>query len=169
MDGSRRENDAEHSWYLGMLAMTLAEHAPPGTDLNRVVAMLLVHDIVEIDAGDTFIYDDGMLATQAERERAAADRIFGLLPAEQGKAMRALWDEFEERRTPEARFAKALDRIAPLIANHRTEGGTWQLYKVTAAQVMRNVKIIEEGSPGLAAYAAGLVEQSVRQGHLAAS
>ncbi|MFI0423272.1 HD family hydrolase [Spongiactinospora sp. 9N601] len=169
MDGSRRENDAEHSWYLGMLAMTLAEHAPAGTDLNRVVAMLLVHDIVEIDAGDTFIYDDDMLATQAERERAAADRIFGLLPAEQAKTMRALWDEFEERRTPEARFAKALDRIAPLIANHRTDGGTWQLYKVTAVQVMRNVKIIEEGSPGLAAYAARLVEQSVRQGHLAAS
>ncbi|MDF5754893.1 HD domain-containing protein [Spongiactinospora sp. TRM90649] len=169
MDGSRRENDAEHSWYLGMLAMTLAEYAPPETDLARVVAMLLVHDIVEIDAGDTFIYDDSLAAGQAERERAAAERIFGLLPEDQAAPLRELWDEFEERRTPEARFAKALDRIAPMIANHRTEGGTWPLYKVTQAQVMEKVKIIEEGAPELGAYAARLVEQSVRQGHLAPS
>ncbi|GAA5074715.1 putative hydrolase of HD superfamily [Thermocatellispora tengchongensis] len=169
MDGSRRENDAEHSWYIGMLAMVLGEHAPPGTDLDRVVAMLLVHDLVEIDAGDTFVYDRAAVAAQGELERKAADRIFGLLPEEQAKRLRELWEEFEERRTPEARFARALDRFAPMLANHRTEGGTWSLYKVTAEQVLENVKIIEEGSPALGAYAAEMVELSVSRGHLARS
>ncbi|MCG5215207.1 HD domain-containing protein [Streptosporangium sp. KLBMP 9127] len=166
MDGSRRENDAEHSWYVGMLAMVLGEHAPPGTDLDRVVAMLLVHDLVEIDAGDTFIYDPVAVAAQVEAERAAADRIFGLLPADQGVRLRALWDEFEERRTPEARFAKALDRFAPILANHRNDGGTWPLHKITARQVLEKVKIIEEGSPALGEYAVRLVELSVGRGHL---
>ncbi|GAA3109215.1 phosphohydrolase [Streptosporangium carneum] len=167
MDGSRRENDAEHSWYVGMLAMILAEHAPPGTDLDRVVAMLLVHDIVEIDAGDTFIYDAGAVEAQLGIERKAADRIFGLLPEDQATRLRALWDEFEERKTPEARFAKALDRIAPIMANHHNEGGTWSLYKVTAEQVLEKVKIIEEGSPTLGSYATEIIELSVSRGHLA--
>jgi putative hydrolase of HD superfamily len=156
IDGSRRENTAEHSWYVGTLAMVLGEHAPPGTDLQRVVAMLLVHDLVEIDA----------VAAQAEAEIAAADRIFGLLPGEQARAMRELWDEFEARRTPEARFAKALDRFAPILANHLTEGGTWPLFKVSASQVREKVRIIEEGSPSLGAYALELVELSVARGHL---
>ncbi len=167
IDGSRRENDAEHSWHLAMMAMTLAEHAPPGTDMSKVVAMLLVHDIVEIDAGDTFIYDPAAVEGQAALERAAADRIFGLLPEDQGTRLRTLWDEFEERRTPEARFARALDRLAPIIANHHNDGGTWSLFKVTAAQVMEKVRLIEEGSPTLGEYAAGLVAASVAQGHLA--
>lgn len=167
IDGSRRENDAEHSWHLAMMAMTLAEHAPPGTDMSTVVAMLLVHDIVEIDAGDTFIYDPVAVEGQAALERAAADRIFGLLPDDQGARLRTLWDEFEERRTPEARFARALDRLAPIIANHHNEGGTWPLYKVTAAQVMEKVRLIEEGSPTLGEYAAELVAGSVARGHLA--
>ncbi|GIH46242.1 putative hydrolases of HD superfamily [Microbispora rosea] len=167
IDGSRRENDAEHSWHLAMMAMTLAEHAPPGTDMSKVVAMLLVHDIVEIDAGDTFIYDPVAVEGQAALERAAADRIFGLLPDDQGARLRTLWDEFEERRTPEARFARALDRLAPIIANHHNEGGTWPLYKVTAAQVMEKVRLIEEGSPTLGEYAAELVAGSVSRGHLA--
>ncbi|SEU39985.1 putative hydrolases of HD superfamily [Nonomuraea wenchangensis] len=167
IDGSRRENTAEHSWYVGTLAMVLGEHAPPGTDLQRVVAMLLVHDLVEIDAGDTFIYDPVEVAAQADVERAAAERIFGLLPAEQGAELRALWDEFEERKTPEARFAKALDRFAPILANHHTEGGTWPLFKVRASQVREKVRIIEEGSPTLGRYALELVELSVARGHLA--
>ncbi|MEU0563920.1 HD domain-containing protein [Nonomuraea sp. NPDC005983] len=166
MDGSRRENDAEHSWYVGMLAMVLGEHAPPGTDIQRVVAMLLVHDLVEIDAGDTFVYDQAAVAAQAEAERAAADRIFALLPGEQGVRMRELWDEFEARETREARFARALDRFAPILANHHTEGGTWPLFKVTAAQVKEKVRLIEEGSPSLGAYALELVELSVARGHL---
>lgn len=167
IDGSRRENDAEHSWHAAMMAMTLAEHAPPGTDMAKVVAMLLIHDIVEIDAGDTFIYDPAAVERQAALERAAADRIFGLLPEDQGTRLRALWDEFEERRTPEAKFARALDRLAPIIANHYNEGGTWPLFKVTARQVMEKVRIIEEGSPTLGRYAAELVAASVARGHLA--
>ncbi|WP_214103322.1 HD domain-containing protein [Acrocarpospora catenulata] len=166
IDGSRRENDAEHSWHLGMFALVMAEHAPPGADLDRVVRMLLVHDIVEIDAGDTFIYDQAAVEAQPGLEQAAADRIFGLLPPEQAAEFRALWDEFEERRTPEARFAKALDRLAPIMANHHNEGGTWSLYKVTARQVREKVAIIEEGSPTLGAFAVDLVETSVARGHL---
>lgn len=167
MDGSRRENDAEHSWFVGLLAMVLGEHAPPGTDIQRVVAMLLVHDLVEIDAGDTFIYDPVAVAAQTDLEQAAADRIFALLPDPQGAELRALWEEFEERVTPEARFAKALDRFAPILANHHTEGGTWPLFKVKAGQVREKVRIIEEGSPSLGAYALELVALSVTRGHLA--
>jgi putative hydrolases of HD superfamily len=166
MDGSRRENDAEHSWYVATLAMVLGEHAPPGTDLQRVMSMLLVHDLVEIDAGDTFIYDPVAVAAQAEAELAAADRIFALLPGDQGGRLRALWEEFEARETPEARFAKALDRFAPILANHHTEGGTWPLFKVTATQVLEKVRLIEEGSPTLGEYARELVALSVARGHL---
>ncbi|WP_203882019.1 HD domain-containing protein [Planotetraspora kaengkrachanensis] len=167
IDGSRRENDAEHSWHLGMMAMVMAEHAPPGTDLDRVVAMLLIHDIVEIDAGDTFIYDTVAVEHQAAREQAAADRIFGMLPEDQCTRLRALWDEFEERRTREARFAKALDRLAPILANHHNEGGSWVLNKVTARQVLEKVEIIAEGSPALGEFATRLIEESVASGHLA--
>ncbi|MFI6601814.1 HD family hydrolase [Nonomuraea sp. NPDC050536] len=166
MDGSRRENDAEHSWYLGMLALVLGEHAPPGTDLQRVGAMVLVHDLVEIDAGDTFIYDPGAVAAQEEAERAAAERIFGLLPEDQAAELRELWAEFEARQTQEARFAKALDRFAPILANHHTDGGTWSQFKVRAGQVLEKVQIIEEGSPSLGAYARELVRLSVARGHL---
>ncbi|RJL24105.1 HD domain-containing protein [Bailinhaonella thermotolerans] len=167
VDGSRRENDAEHSWHLGMMALVLGEHAPPGTDLDKVIAMLLIHDLVEIDAGDTFIYDTAAVADQAERERAAADRIFGLLPEDQTARLRALWDEFEERRTPEARFARALDRLNPLLANFHTEGGTWARHQINSAQVLRNVALIAEGSETLGAYATELVEQAVAKGILA--
>lgn len=166
MDGSRRENTAEHSWYVGLLAMVLGEHAPTGTDIQRVVSMLLVHDLVEIDAGDTFVYDAEAVLAQAAAEQTAADRIFSLLPGEQGAEMRALWEEFEARQTPEARFAKALDRFAPILANHHTEGGTWGLFKVKASQVREKVQIIEEGSPSLGAYARELVDLSIARGHL---
>ncbi|WP_214409976.1 HD domain-containing protein [Sphaerisporangium fuscum] len=167
MDGSRRENDAEHSWHLGMLAMVFAEYAPADVDLARVTSMLLVHDIVEIDAGDTFIYDLTEVEVQEKAERAAADRIFGLLPEDQTVTLRALWDEFEERTTPEARFAKAIDRLAPIMANYNSEGGSWVRHGVTADQVMEKVEIIREGSPALAVYATEIVESSVVRGHLA--
>jgi putative hydrolase of HD superfamily len=169
MDGSRRENDAEHSWHLGMMAMVFAEYAPPGTDLDRVAAMLLLHDIVEIDAGDTFVYDTAAVEVQEKAERAAAERIFGMLPADQTAALQALWEEFERRATPEARFAKALDRLAPMMANHNSEGGSWVRHGVTADQVMEKVEIIREGSPALGDYAAEIVELSVVRGHLARS
>ena len=166
----RRENSAEHSWHLAVMAVTLAEHAPPGTDINRVVAMLLVHDLVEIDAGDLFAYaGEAEHARQAEAESAAADRIFALLPPDQATALRRLWDEFEERRTREARFARGLDRLQPMLANLKAGGGTWQEHGITADQVLVKVKLIDDGSPALGRYARDLVARAVRDGLLAAA
>ena len=166
-DGSRRENSAEHSWHLALMAVVLAEHAPPGTDLGRVGAMLVLHDLVEIDAGDLFLYSGAAaLARQEEAERAAADRIFAILPAPQAAAVRGLWEEFEERRTPEARFARALDRLQPMLLNMQTGGGTWMSHGVTLDQVLRSVKLIEEGSASLGAYARAMVATAVDRGFL---
>jgi putative hydrolases of HD superfamily len=164
----RRENSAEHSWHVALMAVTLAEHAPPGTDIGRVTAMLLLHDLVEIDAGDLFVYADAaQQARQEEAERTAADRIFALLPPDQAASFRGLWDEFEERRTPEARFARALDRLQPMLANLTAGGGTWTEHGITADQVLAKVKLVEDGSPALGRYAAGLVDRAVRDGLLA--
>jgi putative hydrolases of HD superfamily len=164
----RRENSAEHSWHLAVMAATLAEHAPPGTDVARVTAMLLVHDLVEIDAGDLFVYADAaQQARQEEAERAAADRIFALLPPDQATSFRGLWDEFEERRTPEARFARGLDRLQPMLANFEAGGGTWQEHGITADQVLVKVRLIEDGSPALGRYARDLVDRAVAEGLLA--
>jgi putative hydrolase of HD superfamily len=164
----RRENSAEHSWHLAMMAVTLAEHAPPGTDISRVTAMVLLHDLVEIDAGDLFVYADAaQQERQEEAERAAADRIFALLPAGQAGELRGLWDEFEERRTPEARFARALDRLQPMLANLTAGGGTWREHGITADQVLAKVRLIEDGSPTLGDYARDLVNRAVRDGLLA--
>ncbi|GAA4903395.1 HD domain-containing protein [Streptomonospora salina] len=168
VDGSRRENDAEHSWHLALAARVFAEYAPQGTDIDRVVEMLVLHDIVEIDAGDTFIFDTRETGSQADRERTAADRIFALLPEDQARHTRALWDEFEARTTPEARFAKAVDRLAPMLANWHTEGGTWVRHNVTRRQVADKVKIIADGSPALGSYAEALIEDAERRGYLAA-
>jgi putative hydrolase of HD superfamily len=164
----RRENSAEHSWHLAVMALALAEHAPPGTDIGRVTAMVLVHDLVEIDAGDLFVYaDEEQQARQEAAERAAADRIFALLPPDQATGLRELWDEFEERRTPEARFARALDRLQPMLENLKVGGGTWQEHGVTADQVLAKVALIEDGSPTLGGYARDLVDRAVRDGMLA--
>jgi putative hydrolase of HD superfamily len=164
----RRENSAEHSWHVAMMALTLAEHAPPGTDIGRVTAMLLLHDLVEIDAGDLFVYaDEAQQARQEEAESAAADRIFALLPPDQTATFRGLWDEFEERRTPEARFARGLDRLQPMLANLTAGGGTWTEHGITADQVLAKVKLIEDGSPALGRYSRDLVERAVRDGLLA--
>ena len=161
----RQENSAEHSWHLAVMALVLAGHAPPGTDLGRVIAMVLVHDLVEIDAGDLFLYaDEAQQARQEAAELAAADRIFALLPTEQATRFRALWDEFEERSTQEARFARALDRLQPMLANVRAGGGTWAEHGITADQVLAKVALIEDGSATLGGYARDLVEQAVRAG-----
>ncbi len=169
LDGTRKENSAEHSWHLALMAQVLGGYAPPGTDLSRVTAMLLIHDLVEIDAGDLFVYADAAAqARQEAAEHAAADRIFALLPAGQGRELRALWDEFEERRTPEARFARALDRLQPMLANYYLGGGTWQAHGVPASQVLEKVALIEDGSPALGDFARELVESAVRQGFLSA-
>jgi putative hydrolase of HD superfamily len=165
VDGSRRENSAEHSWHLALSARTFAEYAPEGTDIDRVTEMLLIHDIVEIDAGDTFLFDQVSTETQAERERAAADRLFPLLPEDQAVRARELWEEFEARLTPEARFARAVDRLAPMLANWHNEGGAWVRFGVTRAQVMEKVKMISEGSEALGAYATALIDDADRRGY----
>ena len=164
----RRENSAEHSWHLAMMVTALAEHAPPGTDLSRVTEMVLVHDLVEIDAGDLFVYADAaQQARQEEAERAAADRIFSLLPGGQATRLRGLWDEFEERRTPEARFARALDRLQPMLENVAAGGGTWQAQAVTADRVLEKVALIEDGSAALGQFARDLIGRAVADGILA--
>jgi putative hydrolase of HD superfamily len=166
-DGSRRENSAEHSWHLALMAVVLGEHAPPGTDLGKVSTMVVLHDLVEIDAGDLYVYaDEAAQRRQAVAERAAADRLYGLLPPEQGSVLRALWDEFEQRITPEARFARALDRLQPLIANYAAGGKTWQANGITADQVLERVRLIEDGSAELGQYARNLVSDAVRRGIL---
>jgi 5'-deoxynucleotidase YfbR-like HD superfamily hydrolase len=168
IDGSRRENSAEHSWHLGLMSLVLSEYAPAGTDLSRVTAMVLVHDLVEIDAGDLFVYAGAQAqADQEHAERAAADRLFALLPASQAAAFRALWDEFEERHTPEAKFARALDRLQPMLANYQLGGGTWTQHGVTASQVLAKVALIEDGSAALGTFARELIADSVSRGFLA--
>lgn len=150
---SRRENSAEHSWHLAMYALTLKDHAVEPVDIARVVQMMLLHDIVEIDAGDAPIHGSYDKAAQEAAELAAADRIFALLPGKQGKAMRALWDEFEAAETPDARFAKALDRMQPVVQNLYSGGGTWNDFHVTHEQFLTRVApVIEAGAPGLWAY-----------------
>jgi putative hydrolases of HD superfamily len=167
-DRSRRENSAEHSWHLALMALVLAEHAPPGTDLGKVMAMLVLHDLVEIDAGDLFQYAaQPQQARQAAAERAAADRLFPILPPPQAASLRALWDEFEERATAEAKFARALDRLQPMLINMVTEGGTWAAHDVTADQVLARVALIEDGSPSLGAYARDMIDSALGRGILA--
>jgi putative hydrolases of HD superfamily len=148
-DATRRENSAEHSWHIAVMAPLLAEYAGADVDVGRVVRMLLVHDVVEIDAGDTFAYDAAGYEDKAEREMRAADRLFGLLPADQGQELRTLWDEFEAASTPDARFAHAIDRLQPLLQNLRTEGGTWRTHGVTRDQVVGRMRAIEDAAPAL--------------------
>jgi len=143
-DKSRRENSAEHSWHLAVMAMLLAEYAGPGIDVPRVMELVLVHDLVEIDAGDTFAYDaDGNLS-KAAREQAAADRLFGMLPPDQADRLRRLWDEFEAGETVEARYALALDRLQPLLQNVSAEGGAWRSHGVTREQVLLRMSPIRD-------------------------
>ena len=161
----RNENTAEHSWHLALAALVLAEHASEPVDLARVVRMTLVHDIVEIDAGDTFFYDAIGALDKAEREERAAERIFGLLPPDQAADFRAAWEEFERRETPEARFASALDRFMPLLHNYLTEGRPWRQHGVAGEQVMDMTARIEPGSPTIAAFARALVTDAMDAGY----
>jgi putative hydrolase of HD superfamily len=166
LDRSRRENSAEHSWHLAIMAILLAEYGPPGVDLMRVLKMVLVHDLVEIDAGDTFCYDPAGALDQEDRERRAADRIFALLPHDLGGELRSLWEEFETRDSPEARFAAALDRLQPVLHNIVTEGGTWREHQVTRDQVVGRNRLIADGAPVLWEHARALIEDAVERGLL---
>lgn len=166
IDKSRRENDAEHSWHLAMMAIVLSEYANPQVDLLRVLKMVLIHDLVEIDAGDTFCYDAIAVQDQAEREEKAADRLFGMLPEDLGQELRSLWEEFEAKDSIDAQFAAALDRLQPLLHNYYTQGGTWRMKGVTEAQVRKRMAPVSIGSPVLGEFVEGLIEDAVRQGFI---
>lgn len=166
-DGSRNENSAEHSWHLAMLALVLAEYAEPAVDLNHVVRMVLVHDVVEIDAGDTFAYDTAGQTGRVAREELAARRIYGLLPVDQAQTLLGLWREFEAGVTPDARFANALDRLQPMLQNLNTSGGTWRSHGITLRQVLLRAAPIREAAPALWPYIESLLMGAVMSGLLA--
>jgi putative hydrolase of HD superfamily len=162
----RPENDAEHSWHLAMMTIVLAEHSDVTVDVLKVLKMVLIHDIVEIDAGDTFIYDTQKNHSNTENELIAAKRIFGLLPTEQAEELIAIWQEFEAGETPEARFAKAMDRIEPLLQNTSNNGGTWRKFDVDYSKVFEKKKVIAQGSTTLWKFAENLLNESVEKGIL---
>lgn len=152
-DGSRRENSGEHSWHIALYALILAEHANRPILIDRVIKMLLIHDLVEIEVGDTPIHGDHDVAAVEEIERAAADRIFGLLPSGQADEYRRLWQEFEDVESDDAIFAKAIDRVQPVVSNLETGGGTWHDFKVTREQLEQRVGVkVERGAPALWQY-----------------
>lgn len=168
MDSSRTENDAEHSWHLALMAMLLTEYAEKqALDIFRIIKMVLIHDIVEIDAGDTYLYDEQAAQDKAEREQKAADRLFGLLPNDQMDEFRALWEEFEDKSTPEAKFAAALDRFQPLLHNYYTEGKSWKAHGVRSDKVIKRCSHMQEGSSVLWEHAKILIQQAVEKGYLA--
>lgn len=165
-DGSRRENTAEHSWHIALFALVLARHAAERVDALRVVSMLLIHDLVEIECGDTPLFDAAAAATQAAREAVAARRLFGLLPAAQAGEFLSLWQEFEAAATADARFAKSVDRLQPILLNHAVGGGTWTDYDVDEARERALTCRIAEGSPALWRAAESVIEDAVRRGWL---
>jgi putative hydrolases of HD superfamily len=162
--GGRQENTAEHSWHLALFALVLAEHCDEPVDLGRVLAMAVVHDLVEVDAGDTFAYDVAGEAAKVEREQAAADRIFGLLPPEQGAQLRALWEEYERGDTADARFAMAVDRLQPMLLNHADDGRTWHEHGITADRVLARNAAIGRSSAALWDAAQARVADAVARG-----
>jgi len=165
-NSDRCENDAEHSWHLAMMTIVLAEHSVAPIDVLKVLKMVLIHDIVEIDAGDIFMYDTEKSHTNTENERMAAIRIFGLLPTEQGDELIAIWEEFETGVTNEAKFAKSMDRFEPLLQNVSNNGGTWKEFDVDFSKVIEKKKVIKEGSSKLWKYAENLLNESVDKGIL---
>jgi putative hydrolases of HD superfamily len=168
-DGSRRENSAEHSWHLALMALALAEHADEPVDRLRVLTMLVLHDLVEIDAGDAFVYDLEARAAKHEAEQRAAQRLFGILPEDQARELRALWTEYEDGATADARFARSLDRLQPLVLNHASGGATWREHDITAEQVLGVNESIASGSAALWSRAQDLIADSVARGYLADS
>jgi putative hydrolase of HD superfamily len=160
MDGSRRENSAEHSWHIALAAMVLAEHSNADVDLLRVIKLLLMHDIVEIDAGDTFAYDLAGKASQAERENLAAARLFGLLPPDQRDEFLGLWAEFEAGETAEAKFATALDRLIPVLQNFANAGGTWLTAGLDRGAVNKRMSPIGDGAAAVSAYVQKLLDEA---------
>lgn len=166
-DGSRRENDAEHTWHIALMATVLEEHVVgEQPDLLHVLRMLLIHDLVEIDAGDTFAYDVQGNLDKFDRERAAAERIFDILPKDQGEEMMNLWLEFENGSTTEAKFAAAVDRLQPILHNYATEGKAWLEHGVTSAQVLARIDAITLSVPEIGCWAKELIADAVQKGYL---
>lgn len=166
INSDRPENDAEHSWHLAVMAIVLAEHSNEPVDLAKVMKMVLIHDIVEIDSGDVFAYDTVKSHNNFDEELKAARRIFGILPAEQTEEFINIWREFEEMKTPESKFARALDRLEPLLQNASNNGGTWREFDVKFDKVIEKKKAIKDGSEELWKFAKQLIDESVEKGIL---
>lgn len=166
INSDRRENDAEHSWHLAMMALVLAEHSNEPIDILKVLKMVLIHDIVEIDSGDVFIYDTLKNHTNTEEELKAAERIFGILPSEQAKELIMIWKEFELGQTPEAKFAKTMDRLEPLLQNSSNNGGTWAEFDVNYQTVYDKKKGMAQGAEEIWKFAEGVLNECVEKGIL---
>jgi len=165
-DAKRRENDAEHAWHMAIMTLLLSEYANEEIDVLRVISMLLIHDLVEIDAGDTYAYDAVGGATQHTREEAAAQRIYGILPEDQGKWLYDLWEEFEAYETPEAKYAHMLDNSQPLFLNNATDGISWVEHGVKKSQIYTRNRRTGEGAPKIWEYMQELIDQHVEKGHV---
>ena len=167
VDGSRQENDAEHSWHIAAMAMLFAEHAREKPDVARAVQMCVVHDLVEIYAGDTFAFDEAAHADKEARERTAADRLFSQLPDEQGAEIRSLWEEFDEMRTPDAQYAACMDRLQPFLHNTLTDGHTWKQSGATRAMVEMRLEPVKQFLPGAWNWVQRNIENAVAKGWIA--
>lgn len=164
-DGSRKENDAEHSWHLAMMALFMNEYANEKIDVLRVISMVLIHDIVELDAGDTYAYDEAGNLTKRERELAAAERIFYILPKDQAKYLYDLWEEFEAAESPESKFAHTLDNIQPMMLNDATDGKAWKEHQVKLSQIMKRQEKTKAGSESMWEYAReNMLERNLENG-----
>lgn len=163
---TRNENDAEHSWHLAIMAMMLYEYSKVPVDVLQVIKMVIIHDLVEIYAGDTYCYDEKGYEDKAEREEKAAEKLFGMLPEDQSEEIWNLWCEFEELKTPEAKFAACLDRVQPLILNYNTNGHTWKRPGVTSEMVLKRNEILKENAPEIWEYAKEIIEDSIKKGYL---
>ncbi len=166
LNGERKENDAEHSWHLAVMALVFSEYAPEGTDISRVIKMVLIHDLVEIDAGDTYLFDEAGNKDKAEREKKAAERIFGILPSREGGELKACWDEFEERQSKEARFALVLDRFQPFLHNWKTNGISWKEHGICRSQVLSRMEPVLKEFPDFYTFLKDKVAESVEKGWL---
>ena len=165
-DGQRKENDAEHSWHLALSAVLLKEHMKEDVDLTKVMIMVLIHDLVEVDAGDTYAYDTAGNATKRQREEAAADRIFGILPEDQGKMLRQLWEEFEAYETPEARFAHVMDNFQPMTLNDDNGGGDWKRHQVKKSQILKRNEKTSSGSREIWSCMEEMIQENIEKGNI---
>ena len=165
-DGSRKENDAEHALHAALMAVLLAEYSNEPIDILKVVKMLLLHDLVEIDAGDSYAYDEAAQATAHEREQKAADRIFGMLPKDQRQEFRGLWDEFEEYETPEAKFAHVMDNFQPLLLNDAADGKGWKEHQVKRANIEKRNRKTSKGSKRINEYIEQIIDRNIEKGNI---